>query len=55
MKELLLSLLAGIIVGVVFKLVKLPVPAPPVLAGIMGILGIYLGSIGVDKLIEKLL
>jgi len=55
MKELLLSLLAGIIVGVVFKLVKLPVPAPPVLAGIMGILGIYLGSIGADRLIEKLL
>ncbi len=42
-KEILLALLAGIIVGIVFKLIKLPIPAPPVLSGIMGIVGIYLG------------
>ncbi|MBP1932889.1 XapX domain-containing protein [Ammoniphilus resinae] len=45
MKEVLLSLLAGIIVGVIFKLIKLPIPAPPVLSGVMGIVGIYFGGV----------
>lgn len=31
--------------GVLFKSVKLPLPAPPVFAGVMGILGIYLGGV----------
>lgn len=43
MKEILLALLTGIIVGFVFALFKLPIPAPPALAGITGIVGIYLG------------
>ncbi|OIJ11772.1 XapX domain protein [Anaerobacillus alkalilacustris] len=45
MKEILLSLLAGIIIGIVFKSLRLPLPAPPVLAGIMGIIGIFLGGL----------
>ncbi|WP_210365178.1 DUF1427 family protein [Bacillus sp. REN3] len=48
MKELALSLLAGIIVGVVFKFMKLPLPAPPVLAGVLGIVGVYLGGLAGD-------
>lgn len=44
MKEALLALLAGVIVGVVFKILRLPLPAPPVLAGILGIVGIYIGG-----------
>jgi XapX domain-containing protein len=44
MKEALLALLAGIIVGIIFKVLRLPLPAPPVLAGILGIVGIYLGG-----------
>ncbi|MDV2886514.1 XapX domain-containing protein [Alkalihalophilus pseudofirmus] len=43
MQEILLAILAGLIVGFVFALVKLPIPAPPALPGIMGIVGIYLG------------
>lgn len=43
MKEILLALLAGLICGIVFRAIKLPIPAPPVLSGIMGIIGIYLG------------
>lgn len=39
-----LALLAGFIVGIVFTAIKLPLPAPPVFAGIVGILGIYLGN-----------
>ncbi|MGN8645204.1 XapX domain-containing protein [Gracilibacillus sp. HCP3S3_G5_1] len=44
MKEIALSLLAGIIVGILFKFMKLPLPAPPVLAGVVGIFGVYFGG-----------
>jgi len=40
---ILLSLAAGMFAGVVFSIVDLPIPAPPNLAGIMGIVGIYIG------------
>ncbi|WP_456277407.1 XapX domain-containing protein [Bacillus sp. AK128] len=43
MKEVILSLLTGIIVGFLFALMKLPIPAPPALAGVTGIVGVYLG------------
>lgn len=43
MKEIILALFTGGIVGVVFALMKLPIPAPPVLSGIVGIIGIFLG------------
>jgi XapX domain-containing protein len=43
MKLILLSLITGALVGFVFALLKLPIPAPPALPGIMGIVGIYLG------------
>ncbi|MFC0471411.1 XapX domain-containing protein [Halalkalibacter kiskunsagensis] len=43
MLQILLALLSGAIVGFVFGLVKLPIPAPPALPGIIGILGIFLG------------
>jgi XapX domain-containing protein len=49
-KVLILSLVTGIVVGVVFTLMKLPLPAPPVLSGILGIVGIWLGG----KLVEWL-
>lgn len=45
MKEIALSLMAGLIVGIVFKFLKLPLPAPPVLAGVLGIVGVYLGGL----------
>jgi len=38
-----LALLAGFLVGVLFSAIKLPLPAPPAIAGVVGILGIYLG------------
>lgn len=44
MKEALLALLTGGIVGALFTLMRLPLPAPPVLAGILGIVGIFLGA-----------
>jgi len=42
MKEILLSLWTGLIVGIIFTLLKLPIPAPWVLAWIMWIVWIYL-------------
>ncbi len=44
MSEILLALFAGLLVGVIFSVVKLPLPAPPVISGIIGIVGIYLGG-----------
>lgn len=55
MKEIFLALIAGIIVGVSFKIVRLPLPAPPVFAGIAGIIGVWLGGSAVSAVIEKLL
>ena len=43
MKESLLATLTGAVCGFVFAKLNLPIPAPPVLAGIMGIVGIFLG------------
>ncbi len=55
-----LALLTGVLTGAVFRFFNIPVPAPPELPGIMGIVGIYLGykaieyaDIGID-LLEKL-
>ncbi|WP_109685890.1 XapX domain-containing protein [Tumebacillus permanentifrigoris] len=48
MKVWILSLVTGVIVGVVFTLFRLPIPAPPVLSGILGIVGIWLGAQVVD-------
>jgi XapX domain-containing protein len=39
---------AGIVLGAIFEKIKLPLPAPPVFAGVMGILGVLLGG----KIIE---
>ncbi|MCR6098251.1 DUF1427 family protein [Salipaludibacillus agaradhaerens] len=43
MQEIVLALIAGLIVGIVFTWIKLPIPSPPALPGVIGILGIYLG------------
>jgi XapX domain-containing protein len=41
--EIIKTSLTGMLVGGVFALFKLPVPAPPVFAGLMGIFGLWLG------------
>jgi len=43
MSDTLLALLTGSLVGAVFSFFNLPIPAPPALPGIAGIVGIYLG------------
>jgi XapX domain-containing protein len=46
----LLSLFTGLITGFIFAAVKPPVPAPPVISGVVGILGITLGYLLFNKL-----
>ncbi|KLV09785.1 MULTISPECIES: XapX domain-containing protein [Photobacterium] len=53
MSEILLAMVAGLIVGLFFSAVKLPLPAPPVLPGIMGIVGVYLGGIAYQSIVER--
>ncbi len=48
MLDVLCALLAGLVFGGFFTLVKLPLPAPPSLAGIAGIVGVYLGYVAVS-------
>jgi XapX domain-containing protein len=44
MYEVLLALGVGIVVGLIFSFLKLPLPAPPALAAVMGVAGIYFGG-----------
>ena len=53
----LLALLTGFIAGAAFAFLGVPIPAPPEAAGVLGIVGIYLGfktveflGVGVDLL-----
>ncbi|WDE14041.1 XapX domain-containing protein [Thalassomonas haliotis] len=53
MTEILIALTAGTIIGIVFSLLKLPIPAPQAISGVAGILGIYLGSLTYSWIIER--
>lgn len=53
MVEILAALATGALIGVIFSFLKLPLPAPPVLSGIVGVLGIYLGGQGYQWLLER--
>jgi XapX domain-containing protein len=52
-----LAMTAGAFTGVVFGLLDVPMPAPPELPGLLGIVGVYLGykltehlDVGIDLL-----
>lgn len=45
---LFLAVATGVLAGAFFRLLGVPIPAPPNLAGVLGIVGIYLGY----KLVE---
>jgi XapX domain-containing protein len=48
MKEVILALLAGLLVGILFKFLKLPLPAPPVFSAVVGVFGVYFGGVIVE-------
>lgn len=43
MKEVIFALGTGLLAGMLFAYLKLPVPAPPTLAGLAGVVGLFLG------------
>jgi XapX domain-containing protein len=56
MKEIILALIAGTITGMLFKFLKLPLPAPPVFSAVVGVFGVYFGGVILDwvlKLIHR--
>jgi len=44
MQQLLISLAVGLIIGVIFRLLKLPVPVPHGWGGLIGLVGMFIGS-----------
>lgn len=48
MKDAALCLVVGFVLGGVFALARLPIPAPPSLAGVCGIVGVTLAFIVVN-------
>ncbi|MEJ8555414.1 DUF1427 family protein [Tepidibacter sp. Z1-5] len=48
-KIVILSLLTGIITGIIFTILKFPLPAPPNIQAFMGIFGVWLGSFIIRK------
>jgi XapX domain-containing protein len=45
MMQNILAVGAGLSVGVLFAWLKLPLPAPPTLTGILGAFGVFMGSV----------
>lgn len=48
MVVMLISLLVGVVIGIIFKMMKLPVPVPHDFSGIVGLIGMFVGSMAVD-------
>ncbi|MFB6141656.1 MAG: XapX domain-containing protein [Halosimplex sp.] len=44
----MLALLTGFLTGAFFRFLDVPIPAPPNAAGVLGIVGIYLGYVVLD-------
>ncbi|SET54294.1 XapX domain-containing protein [Oceanobacillus limi] len=53
MKVTIQSFIAGIVLGAIFSLLNLPIPAPPNFAGIMGIVGIFTGFLIINQYNKK--
>ena len=43
-----LALVTGVLTGAVFRFLSIPIPAPPNVSGVLGIVGIYLGYVILD-------
>jgi XapX domain-containing protein len=54
MKEVLLATIAGMLVGVLFKFLKLPLPAPPVFSAVMGVVGVWFGGMIVEYIMKMM-
>jgi XapX domain-containing protein len=54
MKEVLLATVAGMLVGILFKFLKLPLPAPPVFSAVMGVVGVWFGGMIVEYITKMM-
>lgn len=52
MRDLILALVAGLAVGILFKFLKLPLPAPPVFSAVLGVFGVYFGGVIADWMVK---
>lgn len=52
MRDVILALVAGIAVGILFKFLKLPLPAPPVFSAVLGVFGVYFGGVVADWMMK---
>jgi XapX domain-containing protein len=50
-REIILCTVTGAAVGAIFTVFKLPVPVPPVFPAVMGIVGLWIGSVLIAKVI----
>ncbi|MDR0562883.1 MAG: XapX domain-containing protein [Spirochaetaceae bacterium] len=55
MTHLLLCLGAGIVIGIAFTLLRLPVPVPHGWGGLVGLFGMFLGGIAGGKILALLI
>lgn len=51
MREIILCTITGAAVGAIFTVFKLPVPVPPVFPAVMGIVGLWIGSVLIAKVV----
>lgn len=54
MPELLAALAVGLVIGALFRLLKLPVPVPHGLGGLLGLVGMFVGSEAVAMVVAHL-
>ncbi|EOA8958812.1 XapX domain-containing protein [Vibrio harveyi] len=55
MYEVIMAMISGLIVGILFTAIKLPIPAPPVLSGVLAICSVYAGSLLYTNVIAQLI
>lgn len=52
--QILASFITGLLLGAIYTILKLPLPAPTAFAGIIGIVGVYAGYVCVTYFLNKI-
>jgi XapX domain-containing protein len=51
---LVIAFFAGVVIAVIFRSMKITVPVPHDLAGLVGLIGMFVGSMAVDVVIKMM-
>lgn len=51
--EILIALAVGLLIGVLFQVLKLPVPVPHGWGGMAGLVGMFVGSIVTEQIVQR--